>query len=158
MPTPQPLGQPPDQMCRAGLSGPIHAICSKPVASGLHRDGQQEHHQEHRINARDTRDQERSGLKAETFQRLHDHQAAQDEEHVHPGAAVLEHPMQPSGHRHKRKGVAEHDVARQHPTQPIQAYHPLHGGQHRRVDLTSRQGAVGGGAGGLPQGRPPVAE
>ena len=34
MPMPQSLGQPPDQMKRAGLSGPIHAMRSKPVASG----------------------------------------------------------------------------------------------------------------------------
>ena len=105
----------------------------------LHRHGEGEHHQEHRIDPRHARDQERPRAIGEAGERLHDHQAAEDEEHVHPGAAVLEQPVQPGRHRHERQRVAEHDVERQHAPQPIQAHQSPHAAQHRGGGLTSRE-------------------
>jgi len=54
----------------------------------------------------------------------------------HTGITILEQPVR---HRRKRHRVAEHDVARQHTAQAVQADQPLPPKHDRAGRLTSRE-------------------
>ena len=114
-----------------------------PLEAGLqrlHRHGEREHHQEHRIDPRHPRDQERRGpIARSSSSDCTITRPLRMKNTSTPAPPCWNSQCSQCRHRRERHRVAQHDVARQHPTQPVQAHQPPHAAQHRGAGLTSRE-------------------
>ena len=90
-------GQPVAQIALAALSGPTQGMQSKPHESAWIRTASANTGRNTGKYPRRPGGQERAGVAAGAVERLGDHQAAEDEEHLHGGIAMRDESLDPPG-------------------------------------------------------------